>query len=235
MGIIVRYDKGIDSINIPIDTNKIKTNLVKLDIEGKKVSDKFVYYEYRFTPKMDGIYKIPNGIIWSKNNSFDMIFKDSVQLKIPNPIIKLSVSDSIALELKRQEENLEKLKFHENKRKESKIESRIIEDIDKSPIVKLWTDNLKYKINDKIRIVVESNKDYDGEKLKIKFKNNSEKKLVLLYTRYGQVNDGDKENHYKIFIYKSLSAGIIKIRPFKIIIERKELKTNDLWFMITKD
>ncbi|WP_395075684.1 hypothetical protein [Flavobacterium sp.] len=234
LGFVLKYDEGIDSIKIPIDTNKIKINLIKLDIEGKNSSNKKVYYEYQFTPKVNGFYKIPNGIILSGSNTFDMIFNDSIKLKIPDPIIKLSVSDSITLEHKKQEENLDQLKFYENERKESNIESRIIENIDKSAIVKLWTDNMKYKVNDKIRIVVESNKDFYSEKLKIKFKNNSGKKLELINTRYGNVYDDGQEKHYIIFIYKSLDSGIIKISPFKIIVEGKELKTNNLKFTITK-
>ncbi len=235
MGFVVRYDEGIDSIKIPIDTNKIKINLVKLDIEGKNSSNKKVYYEYRFTPKVDGFYKIPNGIILSGNKSFDMIFNDSIKLKIPNAIIKLSVSDSIAFELKKQEKSLEELKFYENERKESKIESRIVENIDKSAIVKLWTDNTKYKTNEKIRIVLESNKDFDSEKLKIKFKNNSGKKLELVNTRYGQIYVDGKENHHMIFIFKSLDTGMIKISPFKIVIDNQEIMTNNLQFEITKN
>ncbi|HEX8576125.1 MAG TPA: hypothetical protein VF677_07515 [Flavobacterium sp.] len=164
-----------------------------------------------------------------------MIFNDSVELKIPEPIIKPSVADSIALELKKQKQYLELSEFEENNRKESKIESRIIEDRDTSIIVKLWTDHTQYKINDKIRIVVECNKDFENEELKINFNKNSKNKLQLLNTRYVQAYDDGKELHYSIFIYKSLNTGIVKIHSFKVKIGKKELKTNTLRFRITKN
>ncbi len=235
MGFVVRYDAGIDSINIPIDSNKIKINIIKLDKNGSNLSDKKIYYEYRFTPKINGNYKLSNGKIWSHKNSFNMIFDDSIKLKIPEPIIKLSKTDSIALEIKKQNENLEQLAFYENERKESHIDSRIIENSSKNTIVKLWTDKIEYNINDNVRIILECNKDFYQEKLKLIFKNNSENKLKPIKTICKQIYDNDHELYYKIFIYQSLDIGAIEIDPIKIIIEGKELKTDNLQFTITKN
>lgn len=228
-GIIVRYDKGIDSINIPIDTNKIKINLLKLDIEGKKISNNYIYYEYQFTPKIDGYYKIPIGKIWSKNNSFDMVFKDSIKLKIPDPIIKISSSDSIASE----NNKIEELKIEEKNRAECTINSRIKEN-ENTIIAIVWTDKLDYKVNDEIRIIVECNNDFDKEKLELKFKRNSKKKLILLRSCRQTIYENDIEKHHIIFIYKSINTGIIKISPINILIKGKVKQTNDLIFNVKK-
>jgi hypothetical protein len=229
MGIVVRYDKGIDSINIPIDTNKIKINLLKLDIEGKKISDNYIYYEYQFTPKIDGFYKIPNGKIWSKNNLFDMVFKDSIKLKIPNTIIKISSSDSIALE----NNKIVELKIEEKKRAECTINSRIKESVNTITVI-AWTDKLDYKVNDEIRIIVECNNDFDKEKLELKFKNNSKNNLYLLRTCRQTIYENNIEKHHIIFIFKSINTGIIKISPINILINGKVKQTNDLIFNVKK-
>ena len=100
-----------------------------------------------------------------------MFFNDSIELKIPKPIIKLSVSDSIALN---QENLLQIKKYYENEKQESKVESRIADKLDHKTVVKIWTDRDNYFINDKIRIIVESNKDFNREKLKIEFEANKQ-------------------------------------------------------------
>ncbi len=164
-----------------------------------------------------------------------MIFNDSIKLKTPEPIIKLSETDSIAFEIKKQEEQSERLAYYENERKESQIDSRIIKNTNKNAIIKLWTDKIEYKIYDKIRIIVESNKDFDNEKLKLKFKNNSEKKLKFIKTIYRNDFDKNQELHCIIFIYKPLDIGTIEIEPIKIKVKRKELKTDNLQFIITEN
>ena len=117
IGVAVRFDNGIDSINFPIDTNKVNVILKKLDMEGKSLSDVKVYYEYQFTPKINGGYKLPNGMIWSKNKSFDMTFKDSIHLSIPDPIVKMSTTESINREIEKL--NLLKAKNKEREEKKS--------------------------------------------------------------------------------------------------------------------
>lgn len=232
MAFVVRYDQGIDSITIPIDANKIKINIKKLDINGQELLPKKVYYEYQFTPKVNDFYKIPKGIIWSGKNKFDIVFNDAIKLKIPEPIIKLAVSDSIALNLENQEILLQEQKYYENERQESKVESRIIENLNQKIVVKLWTDHENYIVNDKIRIIVESNKDFNREKIKIEFEKESGNKLELVRTRHGNYYEDGIEKHNIIFIYKSLESGKIIIKPVKLIIDKKEMKTKRLEFEI---
>lgn len=204
---------------------------MKLDNEGRNLLDKKIYYEYRFTPKINGTYKIPNGKIWTNNNSFDMFFNDSIKLEIPEPITKLSVSDSIALALKIEEENF---RIKEKRRAECDINSRIPDNNNKIKVL-LWADNMKYKVNNEIRIVAESNRDFDYETLKINLKNNLGTKLEFLGSCITSVYENGKEKHHTVFTCKSLETGIITISPFKIKIGNRKTKTNTLWFEITEN
>lgn len=232
IAIAVRYDNGIDSIHFPIDSNKVKVNIIKLDIEGKTIANKKVYYEYQFTPKINGTYKLPKGIIWSGRNSFKMVFKDKINLHIPESTIKLSSSDSIASIIQEEKDKIVKLEKIEKKRAENTIISRIPKVLDENIFVMVWTDSLQYNINDEVRIVVESNKSFDITDVNIQSNINYYNKLNLIKSSYKGVYENETEWHYNIFIYKAVEAGIIEVRPFKVEIEKKMIETNTLRFSI---
>ena len=62
-----------------------------------------------------------------------------------------------------KEENLEQLKIEDKKREDCKINSKIPENKEDKSVVILWTDNIENHVNDEIRIVIESNKYFDGQ------------------------------------------------------------------------
>lgn len=225
MGVVVRFDNGIDSIHFPIDANKIQINLEKLNIEGSE-SGEHVFYKYEFTSKINGTYKLPDGVIWSHNKSYNMIFNDSVFLSIPRSIVKISEEDSINVEIESQR----RLKKADKERAEITIKSRISElQIFKKGI--LWTDYEKYKIDDEIRIIVEIRSDFDIDNLKRNF-NKSQSKLKILRSYYNHVIDDKNEIYYAVFICNALDTGLIKIPQFKMKAEKKELQINSLQFMV---
>jgi hypothetical protein len=225
IGVIIRFDNGIDSINFPIDTTKIKIHLKTLDIEGKSLSNNKVYYEYQFTPKINGRYKLPEGIIWSKSKSYEMTFKDSINLSIPDSIVK---NDHV------NEENERLLLFnrYEKEREESKIFSRLETNPKKRAI--MWSDNKDYKINDQIRIIIEVQTDFDSEDLKANLLNNIDKKLKLLRNYNVRKHENGKKQHYSVFIFKALEIGTIEIPSFKIKIKKRTIETNS-WLLVIKN
>jgi len=231
LALVVRFDKGIDSINFPIDKNLIKIQNKKLDINGKNLSPKKVYYEYRFTAKIDTTYKLPSAQLWSNNKSYEIPLDEYVILKKPQKPVKLSKVDSINLMDKEESDKLEKYKIAEKERLESKIESRISKNINKRGLL-LWTDKNILKINDRFRIVIESNMDFYKTSISMGNIENLSKKFSVESAGISTIYENGYEYHYRYFICKALSSGKINLEPIEIKTENKKIKTNQWDFKI---
>ena len=83
LGLVVRFDKGIDSIYFPVDTKLIEVHKRRLDKTGNSEdeSSQKIYYEYRFTAKVDTTYKLPSAQLWSNNESYEILLDKYVKLK----------------------------------------------------------------------------------------------------------------------------------------------------------
>ena len=138
LAIAMRCDKGIDSILLVIDTTKIKMHIKKYNSKGIESLDNIVNYQILFTPLYSGKYKIPNGFIWSNNNSFPMIFKDSINLNKAKPIKKIAKTDSIKVTNQKRNENTFKREDYK-KEKKDKINSRL-KNNKNTPEIIAWTD-----------------------------------------------------------------------------------------------
>ena len=194
------------------------------------MSDVKVYYEYQFTPKINGAYQLPNGVIWSKHNSFDMIFKDSIHLSIPDPIVNVSTTDSIDSEI----EKLNLLKAKNKEREENVINSRFKKNsIHKKAII--WTDYENYKINDEVRIVIEVKSDFDFDNLNLNFHKKTQNKLLIKRSYYNHNINNGKEFYYAVFICTAIKSGLIEITECKIKAKKKELETNSWQFFVTNN
>lgn len=228
LALVIRFDRGIDSLNFPIDTTLLKVFTKKLDINGKTISPKKVYYEYRFTAKIDTTYKLPSALIFSNNKSYEIPINEYVVLK---KIIKPSKADSLKLIAQKKIDQLEKYKAAEKKRLESKINSRISPKINKQ-IILLWTDKDVLKINDNFRIVIESNKEFDITRIFKYHLNNLSEKFKIVRSTTSVIYENGSENHYTIFICKALYIGEVTIKPLEIKTEKKTIKTNQWTFNI---
>jgi len=231
LALVVRFDKGIDSINFPIDTKLIKIQNKRLDINGKDLSPKKVYYEYRFTAKVDTTYKLPSAKLWSNSKSYEIPLEQYVILKKPQKPIKLSKTDSIKIVEKKDADRMEKYKESEKERLEGKIESRISKNINKRGLL-LWTDKNILKINDRFRIVIESNLDFDKTCVSMEYIENLSEKFNVEKAGISTIYENGLEYHYRYFICKALEIGKVNIKPLEIKTENKKIKTNEWNFKI---
>ena len=231
LALVVRFDKGIDSINFPIDTNLIKSQNKTLDINGKNLATKKVYYEYRFTAKIDTTYKLPSAKLWSSNKSYEIPIDEYVILKKPKESVKLPKVDSIILEDKQEVDRIKNHKMSEKERLEGKIESRISKNINHKVFL-LWTDKDIVKLNDRFRIVIESNMDFDKTSISMEFIENLSPKFNVEKAGIWTLYDNGFEYHYSYFICKSVATGKINIEPIEIKTDNKRIKTNEWNFEI---
>ena len=231
LALIVRFDKGIDSINFPIDTNLIKSQNKILDINGKNLSPKKVYYEYRFTAKIDTTYKLPSAQLWLNNKSYEISLNEYVVLKKPKETVKFSQVDSIKLANKQEADRIEKYKEAEKERLEEKIESRISKNINNRGLL-VWTDKNILKLNDHFKIVIESNIDFDKASISIEFIENLSEKFNVEKAGISTLYEDGIEYHYRYFICKAIAIGKINIEPLEIKTENKKIKTNEWNFKI---
>ncbi|UNZ00343.1 hypothetical protein MQE36_08385 [Zhouia spongiae] len=229
--LVVRFDKGIDSINFPIDTKLIEIQIKKLDINGKDLSPKKVYYEYRFTAKVDTTYKLPSAKLWSNNKSYKIPLEEYVILKKPQKPIKLSKTDSIKMVEKEDVGKIKKYEGSEKARLEGKIESRLSKNINKSVFL-LWTDKNILKINDRFRIIIESNLDFDKTSISMEDIENLSKKFNVEKSGMSTIYDNGMEHYYIYFICKAMESGNIDIKPLKIKTQNKKIETNKWTFKI---
>ncbi|AXG72039.1 hypothetical protein KORDIASMS9_04301 [Kordia sp. SMS9] len=232
LALVVRFDNGIDSIYFPIDTKLIKVQNKKLDANGKNVSPKKVYYEYRFTAKIDTTYKLPSAQLWSNNKSYEIPLDAYVILKKPQESIRLSKVDSIKLADKIEADRIEKYKVAEKERLESKIESRISKNINERGLL-LWTDKNIVKINDHFKIVIESNMDFDKTSISIEDIENLSQKFKVKSAGISTIYDNGFKHHYRYFICQALASGEVTMKPLEIKTEDKKIKTNHWNFKIT--
>lgn len=228
LALVVRFNKGIDSINFPIDTTLIKPFIKKLDINGKDISPKKVYYEYRFTAIRDTIYKLPSAQVWSNSKPFDISINEYVRLKKPKEIVTISKSDSLKLELEKQKEKRKKLKLAQKQRLENKIDSRISRNIAQKTAL-LWIDKNILKVNEDFRIIIESNVDFDQENITIDYLNKLNDNIEVLKKIVASYYDNGNERYYIIFICKALAKGEFKVEPITIKTEKTTIKTNK-WY-----
>lgn len=231
LGLVVRFDKGIDSINFPINPKFIKIQNKKLDINGKNSSPKKVYYEYRFTAKIDTTYKLPSAQLWSNNKSYEILLDKYVKLKKTQEPIKLSKVDSIKLADKKEADKIEKYRVAEKERLEDKIKSRISKGINKRVLL-LWTDKNILKINDLFKIVIESNMNFDKTSISMEYMENLSQKFNVKSSGFSTIYEDGFEYHYIYFICKALATGEINLKSLDIKIENKKIKTNKWSFKI---
>lgn len=228
LGLAVRFDKGIDSIIFPIDTTLLKTSITKLDSNGKIISPKKVYYAYYVTPKKDSIYKLPDGKIWSNNKSFDLKLDKIITIEIPKPAKPLTKSELRKLEKEKEQPRIKEEKVEELKKLKENIDSRISNNIKKRTAL-LWTDKNAYKVGDYVRIVIESNTEFNSIDIEPKFTNNANEKLSFYSTLYATRYNNGIERHYKAIIYKATVNGTITLSALRL---KSGLITNNWSFKI---
>ena len=228
LALVVRFDKGIDSINFPIDTNLIKSKNKTLDINGQNLSPKKIYYDYRFTAKIDTTYKLPSAKLWSNNKSYEIPIDEYVILKKP---VKLSKLDSLKLADEQEVDRIDKYKAAEKERLEGEIASRISKNINDRALL-LWTDKNILKINDRFKIVIESNMNFDKTSISMEFIENLSEKFNVEKAGISTLYENGFEYHYIYFICKASATGKINIEPLEIKIEKKKIKTNEWNFEI---
>lgn len=229
LGVVVLFKQGIDSINFPIDTSILKVSIKKLDINSKEIQPLKIYYEYRFTPKKDTIYKLPIAQIWLNGKSFPMHFDDSIHLK--KSIEKIILSETDSLHLKKEKDGLKRFKLAKSQKLESQINSRIPKNR-KSKTTCLWTDKNNYKVNSKFRIVIESNFEFEEINIAPNFTKSTTKKVQLIKTISSIYYENNYKKQYKIFIYKALRSGTITLQPTELYSDNKKIKTNQWTFKI---
>ncbi len=220
LALVVRLDQGIDSIVFPVDTTLLKMHVKKLDINGKTVSPQKVYYEYRFTPLTDTVYKLPPAILWSDNKSFDIIRDKYVRLYKPRIVAESSETETDGFVPFAS-------KSVEYKRFSREITSRISKNIAEQMIV-LWASHIKLKVNDTFRIVIESNADFDRESVTINDMEGLSDKIKVISKETSAIYNNGYEKHYIRFICKAVASGKLKIKPLKIKTDHKIFETN-IW------
>ncbi len=220
LALVVRFDQGIDSIAFPVDTTLLKMHVKKLDINGKAISPQKVYYEYRFTPLTDTVYKLPPAILWSDNKPFDIIRDKYVRLYKPKKNAEPSVNETFKYETYAP-------KSVEDKQLKREITSRISKNISEQMIV-LWASHIKLKVNDKFRIVIESNADFDKESVTINDIEDLSDKIKVISQENSAIYNNGYEKHYISFICEAVASGQLKIKPLKIKTDHKIFETN-IW------
>ncbi len=231
LALVIRFDKGIDSITFPVDTTLIKTFIRKLDSNGKELSPRKVYYEYYFSPQADTVYTLPSAQVWNNGKPFKIVLDKQVSLKIPQKPVILSKSDSLRLEKEQQIKRIERRKQAEKERLESKVNSRISKNIT-HPTVLLWTDKNILKVGDAFRIVVDSNTKFDTEAITFEEVNKWSDKIKMLRKIAGSSYENGTENHYVIFVCRALSKGKFKLNSLTVKTETDTLKTNQWGFEV---
>ncbi len=231
LALVVRFDKGIDSITFPVDTTLIKTFIKKLDCNGKELSPRKVYYAYYFSPQVDTVYTLPSAQVWNNGKPFKIVLDKQVSLKIPPKTVILSKSDSVRLEKEQQRKRIERRKKAEKERLEGKFNSRISKNITR-PTVLLWTDKNILKVGDAFRIIVDSNTKFDTEAITLEKINKWSDKIKMLRKISGSSYENGAENHYVIFICRALSKGKLKLNSLAVKTETDTLKTNQWGFEV---
>ncbi len=232
LALVVRFDKGIDSITFPVDTTLVKTFIRKLDSNGKELSPRKVYYEYYFSPQVDTVYKLPLAQVWNDGKPFKIVLDKYVSLKIPPKPVMLSKSDSLKFKAEQQRQRIERRKKSEKERLEGKVDSRISRNITQ-PTVLLWTDKNVVKVSDIFRIVIESNTEFYTEANTFDCSiNQSSDKIKVLRKLSGSNYEDGAGNHYVIFVCKALSKGNVSINSLTIKTEKDILRTNQWIFEI---
>lgn len=217
LGFVVRFDKGIDSIYFPVDTKLVEVHKRLLDKTGNSedASSQKIYYEYRFTAKVDTTYKLPSAQLWSNNESYEILLDKYVKLKKTDKPTEISQTDTIK----------------KTRKKEDKIEPRISKNI-KERAVLLWTDKNILQVNDHFKIVIESNMDFEKENISSKYIQRLSDKFDIIGSKIFVLFENGSEHHYRCFICKALVAGTIDIKPIDIKIENGKIKTNPWSFKI---
>lgn len=215
VGLVVRYDKIIDSIYFPVDTSKIKVDIKKLNIKGKKATDSIVFYQYMFTPKIKGKYLLPKAIVYSKNNKFPIICKDTLSLYIPN---------------KKERESTNSYSFFKTDGSFT-ITSRLKTKSKKINFLN-WIDKDNCKVGEVILFVIESRKGIDNIKSTLPLSKAIQKNITLYGVQFrGRIENGIEYNSY-IYKLKAIKKGKVTIPPFTLKIGNKNFKTKKLKFRI---
>jgi hypothetical protein len=174
---------------------------------------------------------LPSAKLWSNNKSYEIPLEEYVLLKKPQKPVILSKTDSIKIIEKQDTDRTEKYKKSEKERLEGKIESRISKNINKRGLL-LWTDKNILKINDRFKIVIESNLDFDKTCISMEYIENLSKKFNVEKEGISTIYENGLEYHYRYFICKALAIGKINIEPLEIKTENKKIKTNEWNFKI---
>ncbi len=137
---------------------------------------------------------------------------------------KESTPDSLKNECEKQAINLQIFKSEKEEKLEREIDSKISKNATKT-VVLLWTDKSKIKVNDKFRIIIESNAEFDTESITMDDINRLSDKIKVLSKITQSTYENGSENHNLIFICKALAKGKLKIKPIKVKTEHKTTKT----------